>query len=175
MHFRYLLMLAVSLLCLNFSVQAKDIQTHSEICSHPAKPCSSPAYEFKPNELSFRLPAQLEWQSGHYSADFYAVILRSVKAVQMQDPRGDETCKGFIEESDRLTVQAKFPAHKVFTSRNGCTSMVYYTKVNDKYNFIAVYAGANKMEAIAIVAQAKAAGFPDASLRKMQVIVDNGD
>ncbi len=172
MHFRYLLMLAVILSCLNFSVQAKDIQTHGEICPYPAKPCSSSAYEFKPNELSFHLPAQLEWQSRHYSANFYAVILRSVKTVETH---GDEICKGFIEEFERLAVQEKFLEHKVFTSRNGCASMVYYTKVNDKYNFIAVYAGASKTEATAIITQAKVAGFPDASLRKMQIVVDNGD
>ncbi len=121
------------------------------------------------------MPAKLEWQTGHYSADFYAVILRSVKATPAQDINGDEPCKGFIAESERLAVQTKFPEQKVFTSRNGCLSMVLYSNVNDQYNFIAVYAGTNKQAAASVLNKAKSAGFADASLRKMQVIVDNGD
>ena len=171
MRFRYILIL----LAISFSLPAKEIQTGGKVCFNPAQTCSNEAYQFQPHELSFPLPKTLEWQSGHYSADFYAVILRSMKASESHDPMSDAPCTGFVEESERLTVQAKFPDHKVFTSRNGCPSMVYYSNVNDKYNFIAVYAGANKAEATKIVAAAKQAGFTDASLRKMQVIVDNGD
>lgn len=175
MRFRYIFMLAVSLSYSSSVLHAKEIQTGAKVCSNPVSPCVSTAYEFQAHELSFPLPAQLEWQSGHHSAEFYAVILRSMKAIPVKDTHGEEVCKGFIEESERLAVQAKFPAHKVFTSRNGCPSMVFYDNVNDKYNFIAVYAGETKAEATAIVAKAKAAGFADASLRKMQVIVDSGD
>jgi hypothetical protein len=175
MRFHSLFILAVSLF-LSFSLHAKEIQTGAKVCSNPSLPCKSTVYEFKDHELSFPLPAQLEWQSGHYSADFYAVILRSMKAIPVKDIHGDEVCKGFVEESERLAVQAKFPENKVFTSRNGCyLGGVYYGNVNNDYNFIAVYAGDNKAEAAAILAQAKAAGFADASLRKMQVIVDSGD
>ena len=53
--------------------------------------------------------------------------------------------------------------------------MVFYTGTNEKYNFVAVYAGNNKSEANTVLEQAKQLGFNDASLRKMQVIVDNGD
>ena len=166
--------LTIGLFCSTFLAHAKDIQTGGKICAQPEKTCSSTAYEFQPNELSFHLPEKLEWQSAHYSAHFYAVILRSVKAVEMSDPNGDEECKGFISETNRLAVQQQFPENKVFSSRNGCFPMVYYSNVNDKYNFIAVYGGKNESEAGAILAQAKVAGFPDANLRKMQVIVDNG-
>ncbi len=175
MRFRSLFIFAVSLSLASFSLHAKEIQTGAKVCANPASPCITSAYAFQAHELSFPLPAQLEWQSGHHSADFYAVILRSMKAIPVQDTHGDEVCKGFVAESERLAIQAKFPDHKVFTSRNGCASMVFYSGVNDKYNFIAVYAGENKTEAAAIVAKAKAAGFADASLRKMQVIVDSGD
>ncbi len=166
---------AISLLCLGFSVQAKEIQTGGKVCPNPAKPCPTVSHEFQAHDLSFALPAQLEWQSGHYSAAFYAVILRSMTAIPAQDIHDDEICKGFIEESERLSTQAKFPDHKVFTSRNGCATAVFYTNTNDKYNFIAVYAGETKDEATKILEQAKVAGFTDASLRKMQVIVDTGD
>lgn len=168
------LIFSIGLFCFIFSAHAKDIQTGGHVCASPEQPCSSDAYEFQPNELSFELPETLEWQSAHYSAHFYAVILRNVKAVEMTDPYGDEQCSGFISETKRLEVQAQFPENKVFTSRNGCFPMVYYTHVNDKYNFIAVYAGKNESEANPILAQAKTVGFPDANLRKMQVVVDNG-
>lgn len=162
-----------SFLVFSFSAHA-DIQTKGEVCPDPVKSCPATAYEFQANELPYHLPAQLTWQTAHYSAPFYAVILRSVKAVEMQNAEsGDEICKGFVEESERLTIQAKFPDHKVFTSRNGCAPMVTYSGVNSNYNFIAVYAGKTKAEASAIVERAKQAGFKDASLRKMQVIVDN--
>lgn len=163
------------LLAMSFSLHAKEIQTHSKVCANPAQPCTSVAYEFQANELSFKLPEKLEWQSGHYSAEFYAVILRSMKAIPVQDTHGDELCKGFIEESERLTMQANFPEQKVFTSRNGCAAMVYYKGVDDKYNFIAVYAGANKAEATKVLVKVKDAGIKDANLRKMQVVVDSGD
>lgn len=166
--------LAIFLLFLNFSAFAKDIQTSGAICSIPENSCQSSTYEFEPHELPFQLPAALEWQSAHYSEHFYAVILRSIPAIARTDPNSDEPCKGFISEKDRLQIQKKFPQHKVFTSRNGCFPMVYYTNVNDKYNFIAVYAGNNETDAKSMVARAKQAGFQDANLRKMQVVVDNG-
>jgi hypothetical protein len=164
-----------SFFVLSLPAQAVGFQTKGEVCPNPVTSCLATAYEFKANELSYHLPAELKWQTAHYSAPFYAVILRSIKAVQMQDTEtGNEECKGFIEESERLTIQAKFPNHKVFTSRNGCAPMVFYSGVNDNYNFIAVHAGKTKAEAANLVEQAKRAGFKDASLRKMQVIMDNG-
>lgn len=168
------LLLAFFLFSLNFSVLAKDIQTHGVICATPQKTCTSEAYTFEPHELSFKLPPELQWQSAHYSEYFYAVILRSVPAIALDDPHSDKHCKGFISEIDRLDIQTQFPKHKVFTSRNGCFPMVSYSNVNNKYNFIAVYAGKTETEAKRMVEQAKTAGFSDANLRKMQVIVDNG-
>lgn len=162
------------LLFLTVSSHAKDIQTGGKVCPAPTNSCESAAYDFQSHELSFQLPAPLTWQSAHYSASFYAVILRSIKAVAMSDPQSDEECKGFVSENKRLEVQAQFPENKVFTSRNGCFPMVYYTNVDDKYNFIAVYAGNTAAEAETVLKRAKAAGYLDANIRKMQVVVDNG-
>lgn len=175
MRLPHLLIVTVSAFSLSFAAQAKEIQTHGKICANPAQACTSAAYQFQAHELSFQLPEKLEWQSGHYSAEFYAVILRSMKAIPVQDTHGDEVCKGFVDESERLAMQAKFPDYKVFTSRNGCPSMVYYKGTNDKYNFIAVYAGADKAQATKVLELAKQVGGKDVNLRKMQVVVDSGD
>ncbi len=167
------LFLLFGLLC--FSVQAKEFKTYSKVCGNPNQLCQSASYDFQPYELSFKLPAKLEWQSGYYSAEFYAVLLRSVKAREDYNPADDQPCVDIINETERLDIQAKFPNNKVFTSRNGCGTMVFYTGTNEKYNFVAVYAGNNKSEANTVLEQAKQLGFNDASLRKMQVIVDHGD
>lgn len=165
---------AASLL-FNPTLYANEIQTNGKICPQPDKPCVTQAYQFQPHELSFQLPQNLEWQSGHYSANFYAIILRSVKISQFSDLEKDVQCIGFISETERLAVQTLFPQRKVFTSRNGCLPMVFYTQANDNYNFIAVYAGENKTEAAALLQTVKQAGFVDANVRKMQVIVDSSD
>jgi len=167
-------MLVASLL-FSTALCAKEIQTKGKICPQPDKPCATKSYQFQPHELSFQLPQNLEWQSGHYSAYFYAIILRSVKISQFADPINDVQCIGFIPETERLAVQAQFGQRKVFTSRNGCSSMVFYTQANDNYNFIAVYAGETKTEATALLRTVKQAGFADANMRKMQVIVESGD
>ena len=165
----------LGVLIISFSIHAKEFQTHSKVCGNPDKPCQSASYEFQPHELSFKLPNQLEWQSGYHSAEFYAVILRSVKARENYNPMDDQPCVDIIDESERLNIQTQFPNNKVFASRNGCGTMVFYTHTDEKYNFVAVYAGNNKNEANTILEQAKQLGFNDASLRQMQVIVDNGD
>lgn len=47
-----------------------------------------------------------------------------------------------------------------------------YTNVNRKAGFIAVYAGRSEAEAKQFLAEVKAAGrFPDANLRRMQVVL----
>lgn len=168
------LLVMISLLILHFSTWARDIQTFGIICPTPKQPCNSEAYKFEPHELSFTLPTQLKWQTAHYSEHFYAVILRSVPAVALDEPYDDKPCQGFISEAERLQIQKIFPQHKVFTSRNGCFPMVYYSNINDKYNFVAVYVGKQETEAKQQVELAKKAGFQDANLRKMQAIVDNG-
>ena len=78
-----------------------------------------------------------------------------------------------ITEEERLQAQQLFPKAKVFSMRFSCDDDVEenltYTNVNDKFGFLAVYAGLTMKEAKARLAEAKATGkFPGANIRKMQ-------
>jgi hypothetical protein len=118
------------------------------------------------------LPKELAWMTAHYSLPFYAILLRSVKAIPAKDPTDE--CRGYIAEHERLKAQTRFPHNKVFASRNGCfgPGMVWYTNVNPNYNFLAVYGGETLEEAQQFLKQVQAKGFHDATIRKMQVVVD---
>jgi hypothetical protein len=148
------------------------IQTGEKVCSNPAAPCRPDSYVFQPYELSVNLPRELAWMTAHYSLPFYAILLRSVKAIPAEDPTDE--CRGYISEQERLKVQARFPQRKVFASRNGCfdPGMVWYTNVTSKYNFLAVYGGETLEEAQQFLKQVQEKGFHDATIRKMQVVVD---
>ena len=146
------------------------------VCPFPDTPCSPPSYKFASYDLSFNLPKQLKWQTAHNSNHFYAIILKSVKAIHpdLGNPNDETECGGYFSEKKRLKVQARFPSRKVFASRHGC-SMVWYNNVNGQYNFLAVYAGKTFGEAQKVLRKVKATGiFPGANIRKMQVVVDNG-
>lgn len=147
-------------------------QTGEKVCPHPAAPCRPESYTFQPYELSVSLPKELAWMTAHYSLPFYAILLRSVKAIPAEDPTED--CGGYISEQERLKVQAMFPHRKVFASRNGCfgPGMVWYTNSNSTYNFLAVYGGETLEEAQQFLLQVKTKGFHDAHMRKMQLVVD---
>jgi hypothetical protein len=41
---------------------------------------------FQPFELSAPLPKKLAWMTAHYSPPFYAILLRSVKAIPAENP-----------------------------------------------------------------------------------------
>ena len=78
-----------------------------------------------------------------------------------------------IAEEERLEAQRLFAQAKVFSMRFQCDDNVEenlsYTNVNDKFAFLAVYAGATLKEANARLAEARAAGrFPGANVRRMQ-------
>jgi hypothetical protein len=148
------------------------IQTGQRVCPNPAAPCRPDSYVFQPYELSVNLPKELAWMTAHYSLPFYAILLRSVKAIPAEDPTNE--CGGYISEQERLKVQAKFPQRKVFASRNGCfgPGMVWYTNVNPKFNFLAIYGGETFEEAQQLLKQVREKGFHDATIRKMQVVVD---
>jgi hypothetical protein len=130
-----------------------------KVCGDPAHPCG----DFKPNELSFKIMKKFNFDRPQdKSAPFYAVILRS-----------GELCK--ISEEERLKTQAVFPNNKVFVHRYFCEDFndkVTYTNINKKFGFVAVYAGETPGEANKFLAQVKSTGqFPDANLRRMQVVV----
>ncbi len=149
---------------------------NASVCPFPDTPCSSSAYEFAPYDLSFNLPKQLKWQTAHNSVHFYAIIIRSLKAISPEpgNPNDETECGGYVSERERLQVQAMFPCRKVFASRHGC-SMVWYNNVNDQHNFLAVYAGKTYAEANQVLQNVKTTGrFASANIRKMQVVVDNG-
>ena len=127
------------------------------LCPDPARPCGS----FKPYELPFRLPPSRLARAEVRSAAFYAIILRTA-----------DRCA--IPESDRLAAQALFPRQKVFVSRFQCDAEdnVTYTTIDaDRHSILAVYAGATRSEASALLARVRRAGrFADAYLRRMQVV-----
>lgn len=139
------------------------------VCGEPDKPCTSPSYAFADYDLSFNLPDELQWQTAHNSEYFYAIILKSSRAIY---PVDETACGGYFSEQERLSVQAQFPNNKVFAARHGC-SMVWYNNVNQQYNFLAIYAGDTFAEAKRLLKTVKG-DFTGANIRKMQVVVDNG-
>jgi hypothetical protein len=48
---------------------------------------------------------------------------------------------------------------------------VTYSGVNERAGFVAVYAGETEAEGRKVLAQARAAGYADANLRRLEVIV----
>ena len=134
------------------------IVTQGKVCADPNKPCPG----FNDNELSFSIAQPFKFDRGRdRSQPFYAVILRS-----------GPLCG--IAAADRLQAQKQFPSAKVFVHRYFCDDFgdnVTYTNINEKSGFIAVYAGETEADARKALAQAKAAGYADANLRRMEVIV----
>jgi hypothetical protein len=127
-----------------------------KVCADPAQPCGI----FKDNDLSFPLPKQIVAPELK-SAPFFAVILRTA-----------ERCS--IKQAEQQAAQALFPRNKVFYTRFECDddveNNVTYTNVNEKFGFLAVYAGDDRPAAEEFLAKVKASGrFPGANLRRMQV------
>lgn len=141
---------------------ARKVITHGEVCPEPGNPCLEMG-SFRDHELSFRLKSKFNFDRGQdRSQPFYAAILKS-----------GELCR--MPESERLAIQAQFPSRKVFLHRHFCEDFgdkVTYTNVNRKAGFIAVYAGASEAEAKRFLVDARAR-FPDANLRRMQVVIVN--
>jgi hypothetical protein len=124
----------------------------------PVKPCSDA--NFKIHELCFKTPGDGVARAEILSESFYAVILKTAGRCT-------------IAEDERLQAQRRFPGSKVFSTRFFCDDdveeNVAYTNVNDKFGFLAVYAGLTLKEAKARLAEVKATGiFPGANIRKMQ-------
>ena len=129
-----------------------------KVQSDPAAPCSNG--DFKPHELCFETPRDGVARAEYLSEPFYAVILKTT-----------EPCT--ITEDERVQTQKLFARHKVFSMRFYCDENIEenisYTNVNDKFGFIAVFAGRSLKEAKARLAEVNATGkFPGANIRKMQ-------
>ena len=124
----------------------------------PAKSCSDSG--FKPHELCFEVPKDQIARAEYLSESFYAIILETA-----------ERCT--ISEEERLQAQKLFPHTKVFSMRFYCDEnieeIISYTNVNDKFGFLAVYAGPGLNEANSRLAEVKATGrFLGANIRRMQ-------
>lgn len=132
--------------------------TPGEIHPDPTAPCTGES--FKSHELCFETPRDGVARAEFLSQTFYAVILRT-------------TAPCTITEDERLQAQALFPKSKVFSMRFYCDDSVEenisYTNVNDKFGFLAVYAGRTLQEAKARLAEVKSTGkYAGANIRKMQ-------
>ncbi|MBY0494717.1 MAG: hypothetical protein K2Y23_10915 [Cyanobacteria bacterium] len=134
------------------------VVVQGKVCADPDRPCSG----FKPNELSFSIASPFKFDRGRdKSQPFYAVILKSAPICSLAD-------------SERVRAQKVFPRAKVFLHRYFCEEFgdkVTYSNVNEKSGFVAVYAGDTEAAAQPILALAKASGYPDANIRRMEVIV----
>jgi uncharacterized protein len=136
----------------------KTVLTQGAVCPDPNRPCAG----FKPNELSFAIAKPFAFDRGRdKSLPFYAVILKSGPLCSIND-------------GERLQAQKQFPGVKVFLHRYFCEDFgdkVTYSNVDAKSGFVAVYAGATEADAKRMLAQAIAARYKDANVRRMEVIV----
>src|SRR5262245_49617960 len=87
-------------------------QTNGLVCYQPAARCSS-SYSFAPYQLPFTIKEKLVFGKSYRSEPFYAIVLKSVKAV------GDPDCS-FVTEQERLEEQKWWPTRKVFASHLNC-------------------------------------------------------
>jgi hypothetical protein len=96
------------------------------------------------------------------SAPFYAILLQSGP-------------KCSISERSRVAAQAVFPDRKVFSNRFECAgdaeNNVRYTGADERFAFLAVYAGDSLSEGNALLTSVAAAGkFKGANLRQLRVV-----
>jgi hypothetical protein len=116
--------------------------------------------DFKPHELCFEKPKDGIARAEYLSEPFYAVILRT-------------TARCSLTEGERLQAQALFPGRKVFATRFYCgediEENISYTNVDEKYGFLAVYAGVKLEDANKLLRDVRAMGrFHGANMRRMQ-------
>jgi hypothetical protein len=136
----------------------KLVVTQGKVCPDPDRPCDG----FKPNELSFVIAAPFKFDRGRDKSEpFYAVILKSAALCSFKD-------------DERTRAQKVFPRAKVFLHRFMCEDFgdrVTYSNVSEKTGFVAVYAGDSEAAAQPMLALARASGYPDANIRRMEAIV----
>jgi hypothetical protein len=130
--------------------------TLGRVLPDPAAVCDAT----KPYELCFEKPKDGIARAAYLSEPFYAVILKTAARCS-------------VTESERLEAQALFPRHKVFSSRFYCgedvEENIAYTSVDEKYGFLAVYAGTTYFDAKKMLIAVTATGrFHGANIRKMQ-------
>ena len=158
--------LAIGLLAVGTIVDTAAGQSHAtrhrakrgSICGNPTVVCKT-SVTFQPNDLPFRVPAN----SVIFDTElFYAIILKSVTTRE-------DDCDVFVPETERLPTQTLFPDWKVFSSRCADVENLFYTNVNPKTRFMAVYAGTTLPEATKVLGLVRATGkFPGATVRRMR-------
>jgi hypothetical protein len=140
------------------------------VCGDPSKPCHHKQKGFDDWELSFQMPARLAANKTYSSAAFYAVI------VKKYDEGCDELDENPLVEPERIKLQKRFPAKKVFAEYS-CPNMsaVNYDfagKMDEKkerflyMDYIAVYAGESIEEARRL-GDELLEEFPNAEVKKM--------
>ena len=141
-------------------------QITGTLCPDPTRSCQS-SYSFAPYQLPFAIKEKLIYGKTYKSQQFYAVILKSVKAT------GEPDCS-FVDESERLDEQTRWPARKVFTSRFSCPEeLILYENTSQSFNFLALYAGTTLNEARRVLNEVKTKGrYPQAYIKRIRVVVE---
>jgi len=136
------------------------------VCHQPSLECSS-SYSFAPYQLPFTIKEKLVFGKSYQSEEFYAVVVKSVKAS------ADSDCT-IVSEAERLEAQKLWPSTKVFASHLNCPEeLVLYENVDRNFNFLAVYAGRTLKEAQRVLTQIKAnPRYSQAYLKRMRVILE---
>ena len=148
---------------LNSVAAQSHAQTHraprGSLCGNPLVACKT-SVQFQPNDLQFRVPKN----SVIFDTElFYAVILKTLTVTE------DYDCNAFVPEAERLSAQALFPDHKVFTSLCTEPGNLFYTTISEKHRIMAVYGGITLAESKRVLAAVKATGkFPGAFVRRMR-------
>lgn len=62
-----------------------EVQTNGKICGNPSATCLYSKRKFSAEDLSFNLPQTTKWQTIYYSANFYAINLKSRKAIPAEN------------------------------------------------------------------------------------------
>ena len=139
-------------------VNAQPRRPRGSICGNPQVRCQTTA-TFNANDLPFRVPRN----SVIFDTElFYAVILKTVTTTE-------DNCDVFVPETERLSTQALFPDRKVFSSRCVDIENLFYTNVDPKYRFMAVYAGTTLADARRVLQSVNATGkFPGAYIKRMR-------
>ena len=136
----------------------QKVVVQGKVCADPDRPCPG----FKPNELSFAIATPFSFDRGRdKSQPFYAVMLKSAPICSLAD-------------AERTRAQQVFPRAKVFLHRYFCEDFgdkVTYSNVNEKSGFVAVYAGDTEAAWQSVLALARASGYPDANIRRIEAIV----
>jgi hypothetical protein len=160
---RILIALLTAVLASGVVTKAQGLGT---VCGDPKIRCSA-SYSFRPYQMPFTIKENLIYGKTYRSKPFYAVFLKSVKAT------GEADCS-YVNENERLEVQAIWPTRKVFTSRFSCPEeLVLYENTDQSFNFLAIYAGTTLNEARRVLKEVKTNGrYPHTYLKRIQAVLE---